>query len=147
MERTFSCSMSCEKTYRCLVDVVHVGGSSAACPEGVLAQRERRYCPAQGRTLAPSSQGFIAGAGHYLVPPRADPCPPPCVCASPCVHERVCVCVCLRVSVYVCHLANLSQSPGSDKNAAALVRAGGGGHTLEWNEVCVRVRGWLVGCV
>lgn len=35
-----------------------------------------------------------------------------------------------RVPVYVCHLANLSQSPGSDKNAAALR-----GHTLEWNEV------------
>lgn len=34
------------------------------------------------------------------------------------------------VFVYVCHLANLSQSPGSDKNVAALR-----GHTLEWNEV------------
>lgn len=32
--------------------------------------------------------------------------------------------------MYVCHLANLSQSPGSDKNAAALR-----GHTLEWNEM------------
>lgn len=39
-----------------------------------------------------------------------------------CVHECV--------PVYVCHLANLSQSLGSDKNAAALR-----GHTLEWNEV------------
>lgn len=34
------------------------------------------------------------------------------------------------MSVFVCHLANLSQSQGSDKNAAALR-----GHTLEWNEV------------
>lgn len=38
-EDTVSC-MSCERTYRCLVDVVHVGGSSAACPDGVLAQRK-----------------------------------------------------------------------------------------------------------
>lgn len=38
-EHTFSC-MSCARTYRCLVDVVHVGGSSAACPDGVLAQRK-----------------------------------------------------------------------------------------------------------
>lgn len=33
-------SAVCERTYRCLVDVVHVGGSSAACPDGVLAQRK-----------------------------------------------------------------------------------------------------------
>lgn len=109
---------SCERTYRCLVDVVHVGGSSAACPDGVLAQG-KEVLSSSGQDTALILGGLYSRSLVLSLPGRTSL---PSVCASACVHECV--------SVYVCHLANLSQSPGSDKNAAALR-----GHTLEWNEV------------
>lgn len=81
--------------------------------------RGRRSRPAQGRTLAPSCQGFIV-RGRMLsvwsLPGRN---------LSP-LHTCV--------PAYVCHLANLSQSQGSDKNAAARARVRVG--------VGIEGRGW-----
>lgn len=115
---------TCEETYRCLVDVVHVGGGRVVAAGPAAWLRGKRYCPAQGRTLASSREGFIAGAWGCLVPPRADQSP---------LHSRLHKCV----SVYVCHSANLSQSQGSDKNATALRGAYFG---MEWRGVTVAGR-------
>lgn len=113
---TLFSSMSRERTYRCLVNVVHVGGSSAACPDGVLAQR-KEVLSSSGQDAGLILGGFYSRSPELLwsLPRRTGLPPQACASAS--------------VSVYVCHLANLSQSPGSDKNAAALR-----GHSLEWNE-------------
>lgn len=102
-----------EITYRCLVDVVHGGRWCAACPHSVLAQREE-VLSSSGQNSGLILGGFYRQSLALSDPPWAEK-PPLCFCV-----KRV---SCVR-------LANLSQSPGSDKNAEALR-----GNTLEWNEV------------
>lgn len=83
--------------------------------------RGRRYCPSSGQDTGLIQGGFYSRSLALSGPSPGGP-------ASPLFAPRRVSTKC--VFVYVCHLANLSQSPGSDKNAAALR-----GHTLEWNEV------------
>ena len=110
---TPSTNETSSKTYRCLVDVVHGGHWSAACPNSVLAQREE-VLSSSGQNSGLILGGFYRHSLALSDPPWAEK-PPLCLCL-----KRV---SCVR-------LVNLSQSPGSDKNAEALR-----GHTLEWNDV------------
>lgn len=118
--QTLSICTSCGKTYRCLVDVVHDGGSSAACPDGVLAQR-KEVLSSSGQDTGPILGGFYSQSLALSGPSPGGPAFPLFVPRH--VSTNVCLCMCVI-------LANLSQSPGSDINAAALR-----GHTLEWNEL------------
>lgn len=90
---TFS-STSCERTYRCLVDVVHVGGSSAACPDGVLAQRKEVLSRSRQDT------GLILGGFYSQSRGAAWPLPGQKPASPPFVPQRVSISC---ASAYVCH--------------------------------------------
>lgn len=86
---------SCERTYRCFVDVVHVGGSSAAGPGGVLAHR-KEVLSSSGQDTGLILRGFYSRSLALAGPSPGGPCLP-----SSCVHD--CVCVCMCVIWPICH--------------------------------------------
>lgn len=99
---TLFSSVSRERTYRCLVDVVHVGGSSAACPDGVLAQR-KEVMSSSGQDAGLVLGGFYSRSPELLwsLPGRTGlPTPP----SGLCLGECVCVCVSFGQSVTITRL-------------------------------------------
>lgn len=63
-----------ERTYRCFVDVVHVGGSSAACPGGVLAHR-KEVLSSSGQDTGLILGGFYSRSPALAGPSPGGPCP------------------------------------------------------------------------
>lgn len=90
--------MSFVRTYRCLVDVVHVGGSSAACPDGVLEQR-KEVLSSSGQDTGPISGGFYSQSLALSGPSLGGPASP--LFVPHCVSMNVCLCMC--VIWPICH--------------------------------------------